>query len=220
MVRQDLHAPDPSKRKVVPCFQMVVTGSRLLICRSRPLCFFAGMAAPLACRQGRARSVSVKTKSPDGRAFRAAAPMIRPIKPDRMTRNLISCGPFTNCTAAALRDTLLGLGLAVTDDGSPPEILRDTGGGWRIEARGPAVRGYFLADDGEEAEVQDIKRLIRACCLPNREVSFSGSAEIASGTLLVISARAHHDGRIVTWTGTRTVLGPAGKVSTFRDPVM
>ena len=135
-----------------------------------------------------------------------------------MSRNLISCGPFTNCTLAELQGTLLGLGLAVTDDGTPAEILRDAGGGWRIEARGRGVRGYILADDGEEAEIQDIKRLVRACCLPNREVSFSGSAEIAAGTLLVISARAQHDGRIVTWTATRTVLGPAGKVSTFRDP--
>lgn len=163
--------------------------------------------------------ISVKMKVTQGGAFGVPVARVRPIKPDRMTRNLISCGPFTNCTAAALRDTLLVLGLAVTDDGSPPEILRDTGGGWRIEARGPAVRGYFLADDGEEAEVQDVKRLIRACCLPHREVTFSGSAEIASGTLLVISARASHDGRIVTWTSTRTVLGPAGKITTFRDPV-
>lgn len=135
-----------------------------------------------------------------------------------MSRNLISCGPFTDCTETSLRDTLVGLGLSVTDDGTPPDILPDMGGGYRIEARGRGVRGYFLADDGEEAEVQDVKRLIRACCLPDREVSFSGSAEIAAGTLLVISARARHDGRIVTWNATRTVLAAGGKVRTFRDP--
>lgn len=134
-----------------------------------------------------------------------------------MSRNLLTCGPFTNCTESDLRATLAGLGLSVADDGTPPAILREATGGLRIEARGPGVRGYFLADDGEEAEVQDVKRLIRACCLPNREISFSGSAEIAAGTLLVISARASHDGRVVAWNATRTVLGPAGKVRTFRD---
>lgn len=133
-----------------------------------------------------------------------------------MSENQFSCGPFTRGTDATLCETLGMLGLSVTDDGTPPRILRESGG-LRVEARGPAVRGYLLAEDGEEAEVQDIKRLVLACCLPDREIRFSGSAQIIAGTLLVISARARHDGRIVTWNATRTVLGPNGKIKTLRD---
>lgn len=134
-----------------------------------------------------------------------------------MPENQFSCGPFTRGSASDLSETMERLGLGVLDDGSPPPILPEAGGGWRIAARGPAVRGYFVADDGEEAEVQDVKRLILACCLPGRELRLSGSAELAPGRLLVISARASHDGRLVQWVATRSVLGPAGKATTFRD---
>lgn len=135
-----------------------------------------------------------------------------------MSENLLSCGPFTGCDEATLRATLGRLGLSATDDGTPPRLLPDTGGGLRLEARGPAVRGYFLAEDGEEAELQDIKRLVLACCGAGREIRFSGSATVGAGRLLVVSARASHDGRVVRWSETRSVIGPAGRAVTVRDP--
>lgn len=134
-----------------------------------------------------------------------------------MSENRFSCGPFTRCTEADLQEALRRLGLSVTDDAAPPAILREGGGGLRIEARGASVRGYFLADDGEEAEQQDVKRLVLACCEPQLELRLSGSVELAPGRLLVIASRASHDGRIVQWTSTRTVISAAGGARTFRE---
>lgn len=134
-----------------------------------------------------------------------------------MTDNYFSCGPFTRCTETELLKEMECLGLGVTDDGNRPPIMRAVTGGWRIEARGSAVRGYFLAGDGEEAEVQDVKRLVFACCHPGQELRISGSAEIASGRLLITSARVSHDGAVVRWTATRTVLAQGAKGKTFRD---
>lgn len=88
-----------------------------------------------------------------------------------------------------------------------------------MEAHGNGVRGYLLAEDGEEAELQDVKRLVLMCCLPGREVTFSGSALVAKETLLVLTSRASHDGNVVKFVSTRTVLGPSGRVRTLRDRV-
>lgn len=134
-----------------------------------------------------------------------------------MSENQFSCGPFTRGSDRDLCETLQRLGLRVTDDGAPPRIQPAADGGWRIEARGGAVRGYFISEDDEEAETQDVERLILACCLPDRELRLSGSAHVAPGRLLVIAAKARHDGRVVSWTSTRTVLGTSGKVSQFKE---
>ena len=134
-----------------------------------------------------------------------------------MSENRFSCGPLTLGTEPAILRALDVLGLRVSDDGSQPRCLPDLSGGLRLEARGNGVRGYLLAEDGEEAELQDVKRLVLMCCLPGREVTFSGSALVAKETLLVLTSRASHDGRVVKVVATRTVLGPAGRVCTLRD---
>ena len=134
-----------------------------------------------------------------------------------MSENRFSCGPLTLGTEPAILRALDVLGLRLSDDGSQPRCLPDLSGGLRLEARGNGVRGYLLAEDGEEAELQDVKRLVLMCCLPGREVTFSGSALVAKETLLVLTSRASHDGRVVKVVATRTVLGPAGRVCTLRD---
>ena len=134
-----------------------------------------------------------------------------------MSENRFSCGPLTLGTETAILRALDVLGLRVSDDGSQPRCLPDLSGWIRLEARGDGVRGYLLAEDGEEAELQDVKRLVLMCCLPGREVTFSGSALVAKETLLVLTSRALHDGRVVKVVATRTVLGPAGRVCTLRD---
>lgn len=109
------------------------------------------------------------------------------------------------------------LGLRLSENGTQPRFLPEPSGGLRLEARGKGVRGYLLAEDGEEAELQDLKRLILMCCMPGREVTFSGSALIATETLLVLSIRASHDGRIVKWAASRTLFGPSGNIRTLRN---
>lgn len=132
--------------------------------------------------------------------------------------NWFSCGPFTLGTEATLRQMLATLGLRLSDDDLPPRCTRDPAGDLRLEAKGSGVRGYFLAEDGEEAELQDVRRLVLMGCLPGRDVTFEGSAVIAKETLLVVTSRASHDGKRVTWTSTRTVLGPS-KVAILRDRI-
>ena len=134
-----------------------------------------------------------------------------------MSENRFSCGPLTLGTEPAILRALDVLRLRLSEDGSQPRCLPELSGGLRLEARGNGVRGYLLAEDGEEAELQDVKRLVLMCCLPGREVTFSGSALVAKETLLVLTSRASHDGRVVKVVATRTVLGPAGRVCTLRD---
>lgn len=134
-----------------------------------------------------------------------------------MSENRFSFGPLTRGTEHAILRALDVLQLRLSDDGSQARCLPELSGGLRMEARGHGVRGYLLAEDGEEAELQDVKRLVLMCCLPGREVTFSGSALVAEETLLVLTSRASHDGRRVKFFGTRTVLGPSGRVRTLRN---
>jgi hypothetical protein len=135
-----------------------------------------------------------------------------------MTENRLSCGPFMTGSEARLFHALAEIGLRLADGHALVRCLAEPSGGLRLEARGEGVRGYLLADDGEEAELQDIKRLVLMCCRPRLEVSFSGSALIAKETVMVISSRASHDGRTVKWASTRTLLG-AASVRTLRHSV-
>ncbi len=136
-----------------------------------------------------------------------------------MSENRFSCGPLTLGTEPAILEALDVLRLRVSEDGARPRCLPDLSGGLRLEARGKGVRGYLLAEDGEEAELQDVKRLVLMCCLPGREVTFTGTALVAKETLLVLNSRALHDGHVVKFVSTRTVLGPSGRVRTLRDTV-
>ena len=126
-----------------------------------------------------------------------------------MSRNRLSCGPFTRGTEVTLLQTLQEIGLRMADGLDQITCRPDATGGLRLEAQGEGVRGYLLAEDGEEAELQDIKRLVLMCALPHREVTFAGSSLIAKETLLVISSRASHDGRTVKWSSSRTLLRPS-----------
>lgn len=136
-----------------------------------------------------------------------------------MSENRLSCGPFTRGSEADLLQVMAEIGLRLSDDDARIRCAEEPSGGFRMEARGEGVRGYLLAEDGEEAELQDVKRLVLTCCLPGREVAFSGSALVAKETILLVSSRASHDGRSVKWTSTRTVLGPSAKVHTLRDSI-
>ena len=133
------------------------------------------------------------------------------------SRNLFTCGVFGRGDEDHLIGTLRALGLALDEENGTGTVIREAGGGLSLEARGDGVRGYLLAEDGEEAELQDIKRLVLACALPDQEVRFSGSCQLGPDTLLVISSRAVHDGRVVRWTSTRTVVGSHGEARTVRD---
>lgn len=134
-----------------------------------------------------------------------------------MSENSFSYGPLTLGAEPAILRALDVLRLRLSEDGSLPRYLPDFSGGLRLEVRGSGVRGYLLAEDGEEAELQDVKRLVLMCSLPGREVTFSGSALVAKETLLVLTSRATHDGRVVKFVSTRTVLGPSGRVCTLQD---
>lgn len=134
-----------------------------------------------------------------------------------LSQNLLVCSGFNRGDASYILGVLEKLGLSLDEDGGLGTIVQDADGSLRLEARGEAVRGYLLADDGEEAELQDIKRLVLACAQPSSEVCFSGSCWLGPGKLLVISSRAQHDGRIVHWSSKRTVIGPAGGAKTVRD---
>lgn len=133
--------------------------------------------------------------------------------------NRFSCGPFTLTTEANLWRALDELGLRLADGEGRISCLPEPTGGLRLEATGEGVRGYLLAEDGEEAELQDVKRLVLACTAPGREVAFTGSALVAKETVLVVSSRASHDGRSVKWSSTRTVLDQTGHVRTLRDSI-
>ncbi|WP_374434137.1 hypothetical protein [Tabrizicola sp.] len=135
-----------------------------------------------------------------------------------MSRNRLFCGPFTSGTQATLMQELERIGLRPSDGDAAIQCRADPSGGLRLEAQGAGVRGYLLAEDGEEAELQDIKRLILTCCPAQREITFVGSALIAEETLLVTSSRATHDGRTVTWSSLRSVMRPSD-VRTLRDEV-
>ena len=89
----------------------------------------------------------------------------------------------------------------------------------QLEAQGKGVRGYLLAPDGEEAELQDIKRLVLTCSAPYEPVIFSGHASLSCDVQISVSAQATHDGRIVSWSSTRTILGPRGRVAVVVDSV-
>lgn len=135
-----------------------------------------------------------------------------------MSENRLSCGPFTLGSETRLLQVLEEIGLRLADGHAQVRCLAEPSGGIRLDARGEGVRGYLIAEDGEEAELQDIKRLILTCCLPRHEVSFSGSALVARETVMVISSRASHDGRTVKCDSTRTLLG-ASSVRTLRHSV-
>lgn len=134
-----------------------------------------------------------------------------------MSENRFSCGPLTLGTESTIMGALALLGLRSSENGAQPRFVPEPSGGLRLEARGEGVRGYLLAEDGEEAELQDVKRLILMCCMPGREVTFSGSALVATEILLVLSIRASHDGRTVKLAATRTLFGPSGNIHTLRD---
>lgn len=93
----------------------------------------------------------------------------------------------------------------------------DASGGVRLKAAGRGVKGYLPAEDGEEAELQDVKRLVLMCTEPGVAVNFSGAAILPKGKRLCISGQATHDGRRVTWSSTRTVLGPGKQVKVIVD---
>ncbi len=135
----------------------------------------------------------------------------------QLSRNLLICSGFNRGDATHIFSVLQQLGLFLDDEGGIGTVTQEADGSLRLEARGDAVRGYLLADDGEEAELQDIKRLVLACALPTSEVHFSGSCRLDPEKLLVISSRAQHDGNVVKWKSTRTVIGPSGKAKTVRD---
>lgn len=134
-----------------------------------------------------------------------------------LSRNLLICSGFNRGDATHIFSVLQQLGLFLDDEGGTGTVTEEADGSLRLEARGDAVRGYLLADDGEEAELQDIKKLVLACALPGSEIHFSGSCRLNPETLLVISSRAQHDGRMVQWNSTRTVIGQSGKAKTLRD---
>lgn len=134
-----------------------------------------------------------------------------------LSRNLLICSGFNRGDATHIFSVLQQLGLFLDDEGGIGTVTQEADGSLRLEARGDAVRGYLLADDGEEAELQDIKRLVLACALPFSDIHFSGSCRLGPEKLLVISSRAQHDGRVVQWNSTRTVIGPSGKAKTVRD---
>jgi len=134
-----------------------------------------------------------------------------------LSRNLLICSGFNRGDAAYIIGVLQDLGIFLDEERGRGTVSRDASGDLRLESRGAAVRGYLLADDGEEAELHDIKRLVLACAQPRSEVRFSGNCQLCPERLLVISSKAEHDGRVVRWNSIRTVVGPFGEVKTMRD---
>ena len=59
-----------------------------------------------------------------------------------MSRNRLSCGPFTRGTEVTLLQTLQEIGLRMADGIEQITCRPDATGGLRLEAQGEGVRGY------------------------------------------------------------------------------